>query len=158
MKTRAPRALVVLAVAAIAALTVATAASAAASPKFMPQFTDATFSSPNLIVNFKMSGLGSFATVDITATATATRVDACVNNGQNIPADPKKTTTVATASGSGTFPVQNGQVTGSVTVTPPGTSLNCPNGQTATLLSISYSNVVISGAGVSFSIPGTFGP
>jgi hypothetical protein len=130
---------------------------AVASPKFMPQFTTATFDSPNLVVDFKMSGLGSFATVDITVSATATRTDACVNNGQNIPADPKKTSTTAQVSASGTFPVRNGQVTGSLTVTPPPTSLSCPPGQTATLLSISYTDVVISGAGVSFAIGGTFG-
>jgi hypothetical protein len=146
-------------VAAVALLLLAvTPALAAANPKFMAKFTDATFVSPNLVVDFKMSGLGSFATVDIQVTATATREDSCVNNGQNIPADPKKTTTVATVSASGTFPVTNGQVTGSLTVTPPSTSLSCPPGQTATLISISYTNVVISGAGVSHSISGTFGP
>ncbi len=135
-----------------------TPAFAAANPKFMAKFTNATFDSPNLEVDFKMSGLGSFAEVDISVTATATRTDSCVNNGGNIPADPKKTDTTAQVSASGTFPVSNGQVTGSLTVTPPPTSLSCPPGQTATLLSISYTNVVISGAGVSHAISGTFGP
>jgi len=134
-----------------------TPAIAAANPKFMPKFTTATLDGNNLDVDFKMSGLGSFATVNITVTATATRTDSCVNNGQNIPADPKKTDTTAQVSASGEFPVKNGQVTGSLTLTPPPTSLSCPPGQTATLISISYSNVVISGAGVSHSIGGTFG-
>jgi len=134
-----------------------TPAIAAANPKFMAKFTTATLDGNNLDVDFKMSGLGSFATVDIEVTATATRLDACVNGGGNVPSDAKKTATTAVVSDSGTFPVRNGQVTGSLTLMPPATSLSCPPGQQATLFSVSYTNVVISGAGVSHSIGGTFG-
>jgi len=146
---------IVLTVLALLLLAV-TPAIAAANPKFMPKFTTATRDGNNLNVDFKMSGLGSFAEVDISVTATATRSDSCVNNGQNIPADPKKTDTTSQVSASGTFPVTNGQVTGSLTLTPPTTLLSCPPGQTATLISISYSNVEISGAGVTHPIGGTF--
>jgi len=44
------------------------------------------------VVSWKEAGLGDNLNIDYTASATATRVDSCVNNGQNIPADPKKTT------------------------------------------------------------------
>jgi hypothetical protein len=154
MRKLGPITLIITVIVALASVTVA---SGAASPKFMSKFTSAARDGNNLVVDFKMSGLGSFATVDITTTASATREDSCVNNGGNIPADPKKTTTSATVSASGNFPVSNGQVTGTLTLSPPPTSLSCPGGQTATLISLTYTNVSISGAGiVGFQIAGTY--
>lgn len=150
------RRIFVFSIIALVALASVSVVSAAASPKFMSKFTSAERVGNDLVVDFKMSGLGSFATIDITTTAFASREDSCVNGGGSIPADPKKTATSGTVSASGSFPVTNGQVTGSLTLSPPPTSLSCPPGQTATLISLTYTNVSISGAGVSATIAGSY--
>jgi hypothetical protein len=109
-------------------------------------------------VNWKDAGLGDNENIDYEASATATREDSCVNKGGNIPSDPKKTTTVAQASAAGTFSVKNGSVTGSLTIMPPPTTLSCPKGQVATLISLSYTGVSITDLtnGITEDIPGTF--
>ena len=58
----------------------------------------------------------------------------------------------------GTFSVKNGSVNGSLTLTPPATTLTCPKGQVATLISLSYTDVSITDVttGITESIPGTF--
>jgi hypothetical protein len=128
----------------------------AASPHFIN--ASAARSGDNLVVSFKEAGLGDTLQVNYTATATATRVDSCVNNGQNIPADPKKTTTQSPVSTDGTFSPKNGTVTASLTLSPPATTLSCPKGQTATLISLSYTNVRITDTtnNIFEDIPGTF--
>ena len=130
-------------------------AAMAASPHFIN--ASAARSGDNLVVSWKEAGLGVSA-IDYTASATATRVDSCVNNGQNIPADPKKTTSVADVAATGTFNPKNGQVTASLTLSPPTSTLSCPKGQTATLISLSYTNVRITDDtnGIFKDIPGTF--
>ena len=114
--------------------------------------------SGNNLVSWNEAGLGDNLNIDYTASATATRVDSCVNNGQNIPADPKKTTTQSPVTASGDFAVKNGQVTASLTIFPPATTLSCPKGKTATLISLSYTNVRIDDDtnGIFRDIPGTF--
>jgi hypothetical protein len=150
----------IIAIATIAGLFASTITPAmAASPHFIKSATTAQRSGDNLVCFFKEAGLGSFATVTITCSATATRVDSCVNNGGNIPKDPKKTTTVARTSNTGTFTVdKSGNVQDTLTLSPPATTLTCPSGQTATLISLSYTNVQVvdSTSGQSFNIPGTF--
>jgi hypothetical protein len=84
-------------------------------------------------------------------------VYACQNNGGNFPADPKKTTVSGPVSASGDFTSgKNGQVTGSLTLSPPATTLTCPSGQHVVLVSVSYTNVQVSGGGDTATIPGTF--
>jgi len=80
----------------------------AANPHFISASATQT-SDTTVVVNFKEAGLGDFATVDITATATAT----CVNPGSK---SPKAANKVDVGSG-GTFTVKSGQVTGSLTLT-----------------------------------------
>src|SRR6266498_2278129 len=126
-----------------------------------PHFIQASASGPNssgqLTVKFKMAGLGDNETITITATADATAVYACRNNGGNFPSDPKKTEVSGPVSASGEFTSgKNGQVSGSLTLTPPPTTLTCPPGQHRVLVSVSYTNVQVSGAGDTESIPGTF--
>lgn len=80
------------------------------------------------------------------------------SNGGNHPKAGNKETVQADVSGSGTFPVRNGQTTGSITVPPPGLGdFSCPNGQTLFLQSAEYDNIVISGQGASASV-GSVGP
>ena len=116
-------------------------AAMAASPHFLK--ASAARSGDNLVVSWKEAGLGDNLNIDYVASATATRVDSCVNNGGQIPSDPKKTTTQSPVTSGGTFSVKNGSITGSLTVSPPATTLSCPRGQTATLISLSYTNVRI---------------
>jgi hypothetical protein len=126
-----------------------------------PHFLRASASGPNaagnLAVNFKIAGLGDNETITVTATADATAVYACQNRGGNFPSDPKKTTVSGPVSASGEFTSgQNGQVSGSLTLRPPATTLTCPSGQRVVLVSVSYTNVQVSGGGDTASIPGTF--
>ena len=127
-----------------------------------PHFIRATASGPdaagNLTVNFKIAGLGSTVTTTVTASADATAVYACRNNGGNFPSDPKKQEVSGPVSASGEFTSgKNGQITGSLTLSPPPSTLNCPPGQSEVLVSVSYTNVAVSepNAGTE-PIPGTF--
>jgi hypothetical protein len=126
-----------------------------------PHFINASASGPNaqgnLTVNFKMAGLGDNVQITATASADAAAVYACRNNGGNFPSDPKKTDETGTVTASGNFTSgQNGQVTGSLTLMPPSTDLDCPGGQREVLVSVSYTNVRVSVGGDTESIPGTF--
>ena len=144
-----------VAVAALLAVGLFAQAAFAASPHFLK--ASAARSGNNLVVSFKEAGLGN-ANVTIEASATATRTDQCVNKGGQVPSDPKKTTTSSAVKASGVFTPKNGSVTGSLTITPPATTLSCPGGQRATLVSLSYTNVAVADVtnSVSKSIPGTF--
>ena len=146
---------------ATAALVVTLALAAVASAA-APHFNRASATGPdnngNLIVNFKIAGLGDAVTTTVTATANATAVYACQNNGGNFPSDPKKQTVSGPVSASGEFTSgKNGQITGSLTLMPPPSTLDCPSGQRDVLASVSYTNVAVSepAAGAE-TIPGTF--
>jgi outer membrane usher protein FimD/PapC len=147
---------VTLLLATLAILVLTAQAAFAASPHFIS--ASAARSGDNLVVKWKEAGLGDNLNIDYSATATATRVDSCVNNGGKVPSDPKKTTTQAQVSANGTFSVKNGSVNGSLTLSPPATTLTCPSGQTATLISLSYTDVSITDLtnGINEPIPGTF--
>jgi hypothetical protein len=111
---------------------------------FNKKETTAARQGDNLVVSFKLSGLGDISSVDVTVTADA----ACINGGGKNP----KAANKVEVSGGGTFAVQNGSSEGTITVSPAGKpELNCGTGQ-----SLQYSNVVISGGGATLSIPGTF--
>jgi hypothetical protein len=122
----------------------------AASPHFVTASASGPANDGTLKVNFKLAGLGDSETVTITTSADATAVYACRNNGGNFPADPKKTTVAGPVSASGDFTSgKNGQITGSLTLSPPPppNTLTCPGGQRLVLISVSYTNVTVSGAG-----------
>lgn len=129
----------------------------AANPHFIRASASGPNNAGNLLVNFKIAGLGDNVTITVTASADATAVYACRNNGGNFPADPKKTEVSGPVSASGDFTSgKNGQITGSLTLSPPATTLSCPAGQRRVLVSVSYTNVQVSGGGDTASIPGTF--
>jgi hypothetical protein len=126
-----------------------------------PHFIRGSASGPDavgaLTVNFKIAGLGANETITVTASAQATAVHACQNNGGNFPSDPKKTQSSGLVTATGDFTSgKNGQITNSLTLTPPATTLTCPPGQNRVLVSVSYSDVSVSAADASRSIPGTF--
>jgi len=141
-----------------ALLIASTAASAFADN---PHFIQASASGPNnagnLTVNFKIAGLGDDVTITVTASADATAVYACRNNGGGFPSDPKKQSVSGPVSASGNFTSgKNGSVSDSLTLSPPASSLTCPPGQRRVLASVSYTNVTVSGAGSTQNISGTF--
>jgi hypothetical protein len=130
----------------------------------MESMGSATASGPaanaTLTVIFRETGLGNTGDpVDYTATADGNALYACQNGGGNFPSDPKKQTATGPVSKSGTFPSgKNGNVTGSLTLNPPASTLSCPGGQHPVLANVSYTNVQICDTdhGVCASIAGTF--
>ncbi len=153
--------LAALAVAAVAAGFVAASASAG-NAHFIKSATGASLSGADLVCHFKEAGLQSGSTETITCAATATTTYECVNGGGKNPSASNKTTTASAASASGEFtPDKNGNVVGTLTVSPPTASqlgFSCPNGQTTTFVSVTYSNVSVSDAdsGATLAIPGSF--
>ena len=146
----------VLFMAVLLALTVA-APALAANPHFIKASASGPTTAGDLKVNFKLAGLGANETVTIEASADATAVSACRNNGGNFPSDPKKTSTSGRVTASGAFTSgKNGSITGSLTLSPPATPLTCPGGQKVILVSVSYTNVQVSGGGDTENISGTF--
>ena len=124
---------------AIAAVLVAAIVFPAAATADNPHFIKASASGPNaagnLIVKLKIAGLGDNVTITVTASADATAVYACRNNGGNFPSESKETEVSGPVSASGDFTSgKNGQITGSLTLNPPATTLTCPNGQRRVLV------------------------
>jgi hypothetical protein len=141
---------------AFAALLVMGAPAQADNPHFIRSSAAGPNNAGDLQVNFKIAGLGDNVTITVTASADATAVYACRNNGGNFPSDPKKTQVSGPVSASGQFTSgKNGQVSGSLTLNPPPTTLTCPSGQRRVLVSVSYTNVQVTGGGDTASIPGT---
>ena len=112
----------------------------------------------NLVVSFKIAGLGDNQTITVTTSGNATAVYACQNNGGNFPSDPKKTAVSGPVSATGDFTSgKNGTVSNSLTLMPPpNTALTCPGGQHVVLVSVSYSNVQVSSPGIGTVSLGTF--
>ncbi|MUU70529.1 hypothetical protein [Pseudarthrobacter sp. GA104] len=130
------------------------------NPHFIKNATSASLSGSSLVVKFKETGLQSGSVETVTASASLTATYQCINNGGSNPNDPKKTTVNVDVSESGQFTAdKNGNITGTLTVTPPAanTVLDCPNGQRATLTTWSYSNISVTDetSGATLSIPGT---
>ena len=98
----------------------------------------------SLTTDFKAAGLGGKATISLTASADATAVYICVNKSGNFPSDPKKQVLEGPVSASEQLTSdKNGQITDSLTLNPPATTLNCPSGQNSVLAFVSYENVGI---------------
>ena len=128
------------------------------SPHFVR--ADAAVSGANLNVNFKEAGLGTNQLISYIANADATATYVCVNNGGGNPSAQNKTTVSGPVSATGTFSSgKNGQVTASLTLTPPGPGgFTCPPGQSLQLAQASYTNVSITDTtnGITEPVDGTF--
>lgn len=150
------RKLIAGAVVGLAALAMAGTASAD-NPHFIRANADID-NQGNLDATFKMAGLGDNVTIAITLSADAEATYACKNHGNNFPSDPKKSTVAGPVSSTGEFTSgKNGQVTGSLSVSPPPSpGLDCPGNQREVLVEVSYTNVELSGGGDTADIPGTF--
>jgi hypothetical protein len=112
----------------------------------------------SLTVDFKEAGLGTNQNIDYVLSADATATYVCVNRGGANPSAQNKTTVAGPVSATGTFNSgKNGQVTASLTVSPPPSDISCPPGQSLELARVTYSNVTLTDttSGVSVSL-GTF--
>lgn len=130
----------------------------AANPHFIRASASGPDEAGHLTVSFKIAGLGDTVTTTVTASADATALYACQNNGGNFPSDPKKQQVSGPVSASGEFTSgKNGQINGELVLSPPASTLDCPNGQHEVLVSVTYTNVAVSepSAGTE-PIPGTY--
>jgi len=137
---------VALAVVAMFALTATTVL--ADSPHFL--YADASIDSSTgaLTVSFKDAGLGTgVSSIEVSLNANATAEYQCWNNGGKHPKAGNKETVEGPLTNTGSFPVSHGQVTATISVGPPGQgSFSCPPGQTLYLMSVTYSDIIVSDA------------
>ncbi|GAA1802026.1 hypothetical protein [Agromyces neolithicus] len=155
------RTLVALAAAAGLVLVGASPAIAGGNPHFIKSATSASIDGVSLVVEFKEAGLSSGSVETIQATADLEALYQCVNGGGNVPSDPKKTVFDDSVSESGVFTAgQNGNLVGTLMLDPPDADavLDCPGGQTSTLVSVVWSNVVVDDltSGATIMVKGTF--
>ena len=108
----------------------------AASPHYI-RGPDATVSGNSLTVSWKAAGLGNTTeSVDFSLTGTANVTSQCfTKSGNPVQGVPKSE--VVDVNVTGTFPVRNGQVTGSLTVEPLST-LTCTGNQQVRILDVSF--------------------
>ncbi|RZS67679.1 hypothetical protein EV187_0100 [Agromyces ramosus] len=152
------------ATAALAAVALALAGASpavAGSPHFIRNATTASLDGVSLVVDFKEAGLEAGAVETIQVTAHLDALYQCVNNGGKVPSDPKKTTISSDVSESDEFTAaKNGNLVGTLTVDPPDAAsvLDCPSGQRSTLVSVTWSDVIIDDltSGASLALTGTF--
>src|SRR5215203_135753 len=132
------RKLGIIAVLALMVTALAAVPALAASPHFLRQ--SATINdSGALVVTFKEAGLGNaLESANYTLNATGTATYACVNRGEKHPQAANKESFEQQLTDEGTFPVRNGSVTGSLSVGPVPSTLDCPGGQREVLVSVSY--------------------
>jgi len=133
------RKLITLIATLFAALVVAAGAAAPAladSPHYV-QGPTATVQGNSLVVAWKAAGLGNTVTsVDFNLTGTVNTTSQCfTKSGNPVNGVPKSETINVNATG--TFPVRNGQTTGSLTVAPIST-LQCTGNQVVRILSASF--------------------
>jgi hypothetical protein len=130
-------------VAVIATAALAVPAALAVSPHFISA-SAALNNDGTLTGSFKEAGLGTNQNINYTLSADGTATYVCVNKGGANPSAQNKTTVNGPVSASGTFNSgKNGNVIGSLTVSPPPSDISCPKGQSLELASASYANVTI---------------
>jgi hypothetical protein len=124
-------------------------ASLADSPHFLSANSSISSSTGALTVSFKEVGLGTtVATEQVTLSVDlATAVYQCWNNGGHHPKAGNKETVSESLETTGSFPVRNGQTTGSISAGPPSQGdFACPAGQTLFLMEVTYSGITVSGS------------
>jgi hypothetical protein len=134
----------------------------AGNAHFIKSATSVSLDGANLVCSFKEAGLASGSVETIRCDADALTTYECVNGGNKNPSASNKTTTQSRVGNSGTFSAdKNGNVVGSITVSPPSATalgFTCPSGQTVTFVGVTYSGVTITDvtSGASTTFPGTF--
>ena len=126
----------VLVAALVAAFALTTAVAVADSPHYV-KGPSATVQGNSLVVSWKAAGLGNTVTsADFALSGTVTATAQCfTKSGNPVNGVPKSDTTQVNATG--TFPVSNGQTTGSFTISPL-SSLTCTGSQHVVILSASF--------------------
>ena len=138
---------IILAAAALAVMALPVAH--ADSPNFHYANASVSTTTGALSVDFKETGLGNTVTTEQVTlhVATATAEYQCFNNGGNHPQAGNKETVVTSLTTVGTFPVRNGQTTGTISAGPPGQGdFACPPGQSLYLQSASYAGITVTGS------------
>ena len=122
--------------AALTVLAVWASPAVADSPHYVKGPT-ATVEGNSLVVSWKAAGLGNTVTsVDFNLAGTVTTTSQCfTKSGNPVNGVPKSETINVNATG--TFPVRNGQTTGSLTIAPLST-LTCTGNQQVVILSASF--------------------
>jgi hypothetical protein len=122
--------------AAFATAAFAVPAAFADSPHYVKGPT-ATVQGNSLVISWKAAGLGNTVTsVDFNLTGTVTTTSQCfTKSGNPVNGVPKSETINVNATG--TFPVRNGQTTGSFTISPLST-LTCTGNQQVRILSVAF--------------------
>jgi hypothetical protein len=123
------------------------------SPHFLNADSSISASTGALNVSFKEVGLGNTATTEqVTLPVDLATADyQCWNNGGNHPKAGNKETVSSSLTTTGTFPVRNGQTTGTISAGPPSQGdFACPNGQTLYLMSVTYSGITVTGSAGDF--------
>ena len=123
-----------------------TGIASAASPHFIRAESSINSVTGTMTCSWKEAGLGDNLNIDYkceSQMANATYV--CVNRGGTNPFAANKTNVSGPVSATGTFASgKNGQITESLTVSPPGPgTFSCPNGQSLQLAQVSYAGVFI---------------
>ena len=122
--------------AALVVTAVGTSPALADSPHYV-QGPTATVQDNSLVVAWKAAGLGNTVTsVDFALTGTVTTTSQCFTKSGNPVNGVPKTETIA-VNATGSFPVRNGQTTGSFTVSPLST-LECTGNQHVVILSATF--------------------
>ena len=143
------RRILLVLISAIATVVMGATAALADSPHFLFATNSVSSTTGALTTSFKDAGLGTgTSSIQITLTVdNATAVYQCFNNGGNHPKAGNKETVSTALQTTGTFPVRNGQTTGSLTVGPPSPGdFSCPSGQSLFLQSVTYSGITVSDA------------
>lgn len=128
-----------------AALALAIGTVSAANPHFV-KGPNASINTSNgeVTVSWKEAGLGSTTTVFYEASADANARYQCVNRGGNCPAAANKQDVTGPVSADGQFQSgRNGQITASLTILPPESTLVCPGNQVLKLVSVSYTDIAL---------------
>ena len=137
----------------LAAFVMAAPAALAVSPHFI-NASGTLNADGTLTANFKEAGLGTNQNITYTLTADGTATYVCVNKGGSNPSAQNKTTVNGPVSATGTFNSgENGNVTASLTVSPPSSDISCPSGQRLELASVTYTNVTLTDTTNNISAP-----
>ncbi|UHQ18996.1 hypothetical protein LVB87_12500 [Lysobacter sp. KIS68-7] len=103
----------------------------------------ARLGSPHVVVNWSEVGLGNTGNgITYVASATAGARYQCVKVGQVCPKHCAKEDVLHNVYVSSTFSVdKNGKITGDMTIPAPESSLVCPKGQSASIVSVVFTNI-----------------
>lgn len=116
----------------------------AANPHFIGDAKAKLDNDANLVVSWKEAGVGNNELIDYLASADASGFYACINKGGNHPQASNKEEFSGPVSAEGSFNSgKNGQITASLTVSPPPATLDCPAGQQLVFACVRYSNIAL---------------